>query len=80
MRVITRASVLGFALVIGAAVLASCASDGGRAAGAKAKPLYLDLTHPIPTFESLAEKPGEPNLSKPQGDKGRSRAISTADT
>jgi kynurenine formamidase len=68
MSVITRASVLGFALVIGAAVLSSCASDGGRAAGVKAKPLYLDLTHPIPTFESLAEKPGEPNLSKPHGD------------
>ena len=63
MRVMTGALVLGFAVVIGAAVLSGCASDGGRTEGARANPLYLDLTHPIPTFESLAEKPGEP---KPQ--------------
>jgi hypothetical protein len=55
MRVMTRARVIGFGVVIGAAALSSCASDGGRTGGAKAKPLYLDLTLPIPTFESLAK-------------------------
>jgi len=60
----TTVSGLGLA----AAVLSSCSSAGSRAGGVTGKPLYLDLTHPIPTFESLAETPSEPDLSKPHGD------------
>jgi kynurenine formamidase len=51
---------------IGAAMLFACYS--AYAGNAMAKPLYLDLTHPIPTFAALAGKPGEPDLSKPHGD------------
>lgn len=49
---------------IGAAVLSACGSAEGSQ-GDSAKPLYIDLTHTIPTFEPLADKPGEPDLTRP---------------
>src|SRR5688572_16848286 len=41
---------------------------GDRAAAASrghGRPIYLDLTHTIPTFEPLAAAPNQPDLSKP---------------
>src|SRR5687768_61158 len=61
---------MGFA-AIGGAVLTACGSAEGSQANVlsqsdvKAKPLYLDLTHEIPTFEGLASNPSEPDLTKP---------------
>lgn len=49
-------------------MLASGASESGRAAATEAPPRYIDLTHPIPTFEPLADTPGEPDLNRPHGD------------
>jgi kynurenine formamidase len=54
--------VLAISAVTGA-VLSGCGS--AEAQSASGTPLYLDLTHTIPTFESLAAKPGEPDLDKP---------------
>jgi len=54
--------------VIGTAVLSACGSAEGSQGAASANPLYLDLTHRVPTFESLAAKPGEPDLDKPHAD------------
>jgi len=39
-----------------AAVLPACGS--AEAQSASGAPLYLDLTHTIPTFEPLCRKPG----------------------
>lgn len=57
----------GFVVAIGAATVSVAVADD-RAAGVPSKPIYLDLTHVIPTFESLADRQGEPDLSKPHGD------------
>lgn len=61
---------------IGAAALscfgpAEAFQGGDRAApGSRAhpRPIYLDLTHTIPTFEPLATAPNEPDLSRPHAD------------
>lgn len=73
-RVIAIGAV-GFAMSSGAVLTACGSAEGsqGEASAlflseAKAKPLYLDLTHPIPTFEGLATNPGEPDLTKPHAD------------
>jgi kynurenine formamidase len=61
---------IGLAAISGA-VLTACGSAEGSEANvlpqsdAKAKPLYLDLTHEIPTFEPLASDPAKPDLTKP---------------
>ena len=56
------------AAVIGAAVVSPRGSAAGLQGNGTEKRLYLDLTHTIPTFESLAAKPGEPDLTKPHAD------------
>jgi len=58
--------VFAISAVSGAAVLSACGS--AEAQSTSATPLYLDLTHTIPTFEPLAAKPGEPDLAKPHAD------------
>lgn len=69
-RMVVAVGAVGFA-AISAAVLTACGSaDGAQdsvALGAetRAKPLYLDLTHEIPTFAPLASDPAKPDLTKP---------------
>src|SRR5688500_16181577 len=69
-RTMLAVGALGFAAISGA-VLTACGSAEGSQANAlsqsdlKAKSLYLDLTHEIPTFEGLATNPSEPDLTKP---------------
>jgi len=49
------------------AVSIGVASAFGAAGPAKADLTFIDLTHPIPTFEPRADDPTKPNLSKPIG-------------
>jgi kynurenine formamidase len=58
---------VGFA-AIGAALLWAAGSAEAAPGHRKPKTLYIDLTHTIPTFEPLADKPGEPDLTKPHAD------------
>lgn len=61
---------MGFVAISGAVLTACGSAEGSQAnvlsqSDVKAKPLYLDLTHEIPTFEGLATNPSEPDLTKP---------------
>ncbi|WP_158289982.1 cyclase family protein [Ramlibacter sp. WS9] len=67
MKKLIAIGAIGLAAISGA-VLTACGSAEGSPilqSDAKAKPLYLDLTHEIPTFAPLASDPAKPDLTQP---------------
>jgi len=66
----TTSALIGAAALSGYETAEAFQGSDRAAAGTRGhvKPIYLDLTHTIPTFEPLATAPNEPDLSRPHAD------------